>query len=304
MRSGTAAEWTTNRERGNLTLLRGMTFCSLKFGRTFSRPFVYCIALYFFLFAPRARRHSRRYLRLALGRPPTAVDRFRQILTFATTIHDRLYLANHRDDLFDVRVEGAELMRTVVSGGRGAFLLGAHLGSFEVLRSVGRRAAGLQIVMAMYEENARMFNSMLAAVNPAAVRGIIPLGHMDAMLKISERLDAGCCVGMLGDRTLGDEPLQPVNVLGATAHLPTGPLRLAAILRRPVIFMVGLYRGGNRYQVVFAPLADFSGVAPRDRDAAVRDAIAHYALLLERHCRSDPYNWFNFFDFWREPGGR
>jgi predicted LPLAT superfamily acyltransferase len=30
----------------------------------------------------------------------------------------------------------------------------------------------------------------------------------------------------------------------------------------------------------------------------VRDAIAHYVALLEAHCRSDPYNWFNFYDFW------
>jgi predicted LPLAT superfamily acyltransferase len=31
----------------------------------------------------------------------------------------------------------------------------------------------------------------------------------------------------------------------------------------------------------------------------VRRAIEHYARVLDRHCRSDPFNWFNFFDFWR-----
>jgi predicted LPLAT superfamily acyltransferase len=25
--------------------------------------------------------------------------------------------------------------------------------------------------------------------------------------------------------------------------------------------------------------------------------------VLEHYCRSDPYNWFNFFDFWRSPAG-
>jgi predicted LPLAT superfamily acyltransferase len=25
--------------------------------------------------------------------------------------------------------------------------------------------------------------------------------------------------------------------------------------------------------------------------------------VLDRYCRSDPYNWFNFYDFWGTPGG-
>jgi predicted LPLAT superfamily acyltransferase len=75
-------------------------------------------------------------------------------------------------------------------------------------------------------------------------------------------------------------------------------MRVAAALRRPVIFMTGLYRGGNRYHVVFHQIADFSQPNPVGRDAAVRAAIASYAQLLERYTRSDPYNWFNFYDFW------
>jgi len=26
-------------------------------------------------------------------------------------------------------------------------------------------------------------------------------------------------------------------------------------------------------------------------------------VLLERYCKSHPYNWFNFFDFWQESSG-
>jgi predicted LPLAT superfamily acyltransferase len=76
-------------------------------------------------------------------------------------------------------------------------------------------------------------------------------------------------------------------------------MRAAAVLRRPVFFMVGLYRGGNRYHTVFERLADFSELRAADRDAAVEAAIRRYAALLEKYCRSDPYNWFNFFDFWQ-----
>jgi predicted LPLAT superfamily acyltransferase len=295
------AEWLGYRERGSTALLRFMALLSMHLGRTVSRIPLYFIALYFFLFAPSARRESRRYLHRALGRSPRARERFRHVLNFATTIHDRVYLINERFDVFNITIEGESLMRAQVGLGHGAFLMGAHMGSFEVIGSIGRRQADLQVSMAMYEDNARKINSILGAINPKATPDVISLGHLDAMLQVAERLDRGAFVGILGDRTLGNEQVHAVSVLGERAYLPTGPMRAAAILRRSVIFMAGLYRGANHYHVVFEPVADFSTSPAKSRDEAVRAAVERYAALLDKYCRSDPYNWFNFFDFWQEP---
>jgi predicted LPLAT superfamily acyltransferase len=295
------ADWVRHRERGSIVLLRIMAYISLHLGRTLSRIPLYGIAIYFFLFAPTARRHSRHYLRLALGRQPTAGDRFRQILSFASTIHDRVYLINAQFELFSITIEGENLMRAQSNSGRGALLMGAHMGSFEVMHSLGRRQRGLQVAMAMYEENARKINATLAAINPGMVADIIALGQIDAMLNIAERLDSGAFIGMLGDRTLGSEPVQEVTLLGERAYLPIGPMRAAAILRCPVFFMAGLYRGKNAYHVVFERIADFSATPAGSRQAAVAAAIDRYAAVLDKYCRNDPYNWFNFHDFWRKP---
>ena len=296
---GRAAQWLHYRERGSVWLLRFMTYLSLRFGRRASRILLYLIAVYFFLFAPTAARHARDYLRRALGRTPTPADRFRQLVSFASTIHDRVFLINRRLDLFDISVEGEPLVQNILRRGQGAFLLSAHLGCVEVVSSLARRRGGPRIAMAMYADNARKINTMLSAIHPGGQPEIIALGHIEAMLKLRQRLDEGVFVGMMGDRTLGDEPVRSIPLLGAPAAFPTGPMRVAAMLRRPVIFMLGLYRGGNRYHVVFELLADFSETTG-DRSTAVADAMARYAALLERYCRSDPYNWFNFFDFWQE----
>ena len=306
------AAWVRHRERGSPFLLRVMASISLRFGRRASRCILYGIAVYFFLFAPRARRSSNAYLRLALGRAPTARDRFRHILTFATTIHDRVYLANGQFEKFKISVEGADLMMKHLRG-RGAMLLGAHMGSFDVMRSVGRLYGGIRVTMAMYEDNARKISSILAAINPTMEPDIVSLGRIGAMLDIAERLDQGAFVGVLGDRTLTDparadhtledsthrQEQQAVTLLGKRVHLPLGPLRAAAILRCPVYFMAGLYRGKNAYHVVFVKVADFSQVAAGEkRSAVITAAMEKYASLLDEYCRSDPYNWFNFFDFW------
>ena len=293
-----SSEWRHHHERGSPLLLRAMAWLSLRCGRRAVFPILHGITLYFFTFAPRARRHMREYLRRALGREPGAADRYRLILYFGTTILDRLFLLAGRYDLYDISLEGEALIREAAAAGCGAFLFGAHMGSFEVLRALGNRQPDLEVAMAMYEDNARKVNAAMASAKPSHPPEIIALGHVDAMLRIRERLDAGVLVGVLADRTLGDEPSMTVDFLGARAALPLGPMRVAAVLRRRVLFMLGLYRGGRRYRIVFAPLADFSNIGSGERTAAVEAAVARYARLLEQYCRSDPYNWFNFFEFW------
>jgi len=285
-------------------MLRFMTWLSLHLGRTATRGVLYGIAAYFLLFAPASRRASSEYLQRVFGRPAHWRELYRHIFTFAATIHDRIFLLNRRFDLFDLEVHGHETLLKLVAGGNGLFLMGAHLGSFEVIRALGWKDSDLRIAMVMHQENAQKINAMFAAVNPEAAGDIIGLGHVNSMLQVRERLDAGWVVGMLADRTPGDDTagkdtLHPVQLLGATATLPIGPFRMAAFLRRPVVFMTGLYLGGNRYAIHFDPLADFSATASDQRASAVTEAISRYAALLDHYCREAPYNWFNFFDFWK-----
>lgn len=287
-----------------MAMLRAMTWISLRLGRRLARVVLYGISLYFLLIASAARRASSAYLRRALGRAPRLMELFWHFHSFASCIHDRVYLLNDRFDLFDIQVHGAAAFEEVLATGRGAILIGAHMGSFEAVRTVGRQRPGLRVAMVMYEENARKITAALAGINPIAVQDIIPLGQLDSMLQVQAWLDEGKVLGLLGDRTLDEDPTLPVKFLGETAAFPVGPMRLAAMLKRPVLFMTGLYLGSNRYAIHFEPLADFTGIERSERDPAIRAAVSAYAASLERHCRAQPFNWFNFFDFWRPPAGR
>ncbi len=292
------AEWATHRERGSLWLLRLMTFISLRLGRPAGRVILCGIGVYFFLFAPQARRASLDYLRRVLARPPRARDRFRQVMSFAATIHDRVYLLNERFELFDISIVGEDLMADRLRSGSGAFLIGAHLGSFELTRALGRRHPGLRVAMVAYEDNARKLNAALAAINPAAKVDAVALGSLEAMLRVRDLLEDGAFVGMLGDRTPAGEREMAVSFLGGVAKFPLGPMRAAALLNRQAILMLGLYLGGNRYRVVFEQIADFAAVGRREREVAVQEAVRRYARRLEEYCRRYPYNWFNFYRFW------
>lgn len=297
--TGTDAAWRHQKERSHAWLLRLMVWFSLRAGRPLGRLVLRVVAAYFVLFAPTARRASRLYLGRALGRRATWRDIYRHVLWFASTIHDRVFLLNDGDRQLEVEVVGADVIDEAVRSGQGALLVGAHLGSFEVLRAMGRHRAGLRVAMVMYEDNARKVNDTLRAINPQAMQDIIPLGRMESMLAVKDKLDDGYLVGILADRSLEDGDGQELPFLGHPARFPIGPWRLAVMLRRPVFFMAGLHLGGNRYQVRFERLADFSSIPRERRQAEIDEAMRRYAAKLEALVRESPWNWFNFYDFWQ-----
>ena len=312
---GAAAEWASHAERSNAPALRLMRWIAVTLGRRASRVVLHPITLYFLLFGGPAARASADYLQRVLGRTPRWRERYAHVHHFACTILDRVYLLRGDFDLFEVDVVGAEHIDAVLQAGRGAFLVGAHLGSFEALRALGEERRGLRVAMLMYEHNARLLTDTLRAIAPGTEQKVIGLGRMEAMLELRDWLDAGGVAGLLADRTL-QGPAQPagaagrsrthwIDFLGTPAAFSDGAFRLAALLRRPVLFMAGLYLGGGRYRLRFVPLADFSeapGTLPSvdraTRDAAVQAAVVRYVQLLEQQCRDTPTNWFNFFDFW------
>nr|WP_294864596.1 acyl-CoA synthetase [uncultured Pseudogulbenkiania sp.] len=295
-----APAWMQQRERGNRFWLRVMSTLSCLLGRRCSRLVLYGIAAYFLLFGGRARAASRAYLTRSLGRPPRWYEQYRHVLSFASTIHDRVYLLRDRFDDFHIDLSGTETLHRHYDSGQGLLLFGAHLGSFEVLRAMARSRPELQMSMAMYPENARQINQALQAINPQAQQDIIALGTLDAMLAVHRRLEEGALVGILADRASGPDQYLSRPLLGAPARFPSGPFRMAVMLKHPVYFMAGIYLGGNRYRVHFELLEDFSGTGRQGREQAMDALLDNYVAALERHCRAYPFNWFNFYDFWDE----
>lgn len=285
-----ATPWTSQPERSNTLALRIIVWVALRLGRPAARALLYPTSLYFLCFSGAPRRASRDWLTRALGRPPRWREQFRHYFTFSATILDRVFLLNDRFDLFELELIGTDAMREAFEAGAGCFLLGAHFGSFEVTRAVGRMQPGIEVSLLMYEANAQRIGAAIRAINPALGTKIIALGAVDSMLRVRESLDAGEFVGMLADRRLGEDESIIVPFFGEPARFPAGPFRLALLLRRPIILMFGIYLGGNRYEVHYERLAlDGSDL----KQLAIR-----YAERLEHHARRAPFNWFNFHDFW------
>jgi predicted LPLAT superfamily acyltransferase len=290
--------WRSQPERGVAWVMRAGVVVALTAGRGFMRLFVPLVALYFTVAAASARRASRAYLARVLPRRPGAVDVWRHFATFGSVILDRIYLLNDELNRFEVAIHGEEAVLEIGRRGKGCLLLGAHFGSFEILRATGRRHTDLRVSLGMFEENARKISAALTAINPSLNMDVIALGRPDSMTRIEQRLREGSFVGLLADRGLTRDRLRRRPFLGAEAGFPLGPFRIASMLDVPVVFMFGIYRGGRRYDVLFETATEQLGL-PATHSARGARLLDHYVERLEFHCREAPFNWFNFYDFWR-----
>ncbi len=80
-----------------------------------------------------------------------------------------------------------------------------------------------------------------------------------------------------------------------------GPYLLASVLHCPIYLTFGLYRGGNRYDMVCEPFAERVDLPRGAREEALAAYVQRYADRLAEHVQEAPDNWFNFFDFWSAP---
>ena len=292
--------WLQQSERGSPLALRLILAIAQHLGRPAARFLLYPISCYFLLKAGEQRKSSRIYLARILGRRPGWHHVFRHIHCFAATILDRVFLLSDQLDHFDIRVHNAEALLQYVDRKQGCLLLGSHLGSFEVLRSLAMNIRRFELKILMYPEHNQTITALFETLNPDIKDSVIPLGDTFSLLTVFDCLEKGAIVGMLGDRIDRSRKTVVCDFLGSPARFPAGPALLASAVKVPVILFFGLYRGKGRYDIHFELLEEETALERKDREQAARQWMQRYCERLEYYTCQAPYNWFNFYDFWNE----
>jgi predicted LPLAT superfamily acyltransferase len=295
--------WTDQKERGSPALLRLMAKLTLALGWRFGRAMLVPITCYFFVALPRARASSRRYLSRCLGRPAAHTEVWRHLFVFASVILDRVFMLADRMESFQVDTQGLDILRRLHAKGTGCVLLGAHFGSYDVLRVIGR-SAPVRVRPLMYRDHWGATTHLLETLDPALADAIIEIGRPDTMLRVQESVSTGEIVGILADRAPAKDRFIQAPFFGQPAPFPTGPFVVAALTQVPVILFYGVRTGPRRYAIRFELFAERLSLNRATRQADLACAISRYARNLEAACRASPFNWFNFYDFWAAPSER
>ncbi len=301
MNPAPAENWKQRPEGGGHFAVWLIRNIALLCGRSVARLLLFPITLYFVIRRGPERRASRAYLGRVFGRPASLLEVCRHVHCFASTIVDRVFLLSERFRRFDMRRYGVEPLHVLLDRGHGLLLLGSHLGSFEALRvlSLDRPDTKVRVVLDVGHNPA--ITSLLGALNPELARTVIDAGqHGTAVvLAIKEALEEGAVVTLLADRVHPGERSVAVPFLGSPAEFPASPWLIASVLDVPVALCFGLFGGGNRYDLYFEVFAESVRIDRKQRQTDLLRCVQRFAGRLEHHLRIAPYNWFNFYDFWK-----
>jgi len=301
--------WRELRERGSVWGMFLTAMVYRFFGRWLAEPLLCLVVAYFFLTDGRLRKSSAQYLSRVHGRPYGRrwIQVYRHCLSFARTSLDRLDVWTNRLEKYTFNYFGEAHLVRLRQEGKGAVLISAHLGSFDTLRALAKRHNAKVHVLTDFR-NSRRVSSVLKRFCPGMDEGVVAYDttSISTIFELQQAVRRGEFVALLGDRIAAETARGAGRVssaifLGEKALFPQAAFIFAAHMECPVYLMFGLRRSVHRYDLYVEPFADPVELPDASRENALANYIAAYASRLEHYCRLYPLQWFNFYDFWRQP---
>ncbi len=305
-RAQSSRHWSKVTELGTRLGIQIVFACYRLLGERMARLLLHPVVAYYFVTRGVARAASRHYLRrlaeFSAAAPPTWRDSYRHMYAFAESGLDKFIAwAGHFDPARAVFPARAEFQR-ILDGGRGAVIVGSHLGNLELTRALAVGGHSSAINAVIYTDHAIRFNGLLQQANAAFGANLIQVSTFgpDTAIRLRDKIDRGELLVIVGDRTPPAESgrICYADFLGCRAPFAQGPFVLASLLECPVYLFFCL-RDGAGYRVYLEHFAERVELPRSERSARLQQYVERYAQRLESYCVKAPEQWFNFYDFWR-----
>ena len=271
----------------------------------------YPVSFFYYLFAPKARRSLKSYIRNYRRVTGKRLFTYPFFLAFSMTLVEKgeswAGKLSAKKSVFSG--DGVADFQRTLSEGKGAVMIFSHLGSSEEMRALSsefeKETLGkeLPLVSVVDFKVADKFNTMLKTLNPNVSLNLMSIHDMDvsSIDAMSEAIAKGGLVAIAGDRSASRNIT--LSFLGEDACFPYGAFYIPALLDAPVYFLHCVRKktfGFKRRYVVDIKKcsAKLEGGTRKARKAYAERIAEEYALNLENMCRRYPYQWYNFFDFW------
>ena len=265
------------------------------FGYKAAKVVVFIVALFYTLISQQKRQEMRNYYE-AVGVPANLVSYFKHVYAFSLTIFDR-FISNEGIQE-QLNVERINLHAFESLQKTGGMLIFSHHGnwaqSFKIFQSydITLNIIGDEII----DENLHKLES--ASDENKRINIISLKNGMQAMLDIAHALQNNEVVIIMVDRVQEANKTVEVDFLGRKTLLHSGGFEIAIMRKAPILACDIVRLGDQKIRIMFSDIIVTSRMKKAEK---LQDLAQQYANFLDRVVREHPWQWFNFFDFWRVP---
>lgn len=191
-----------------------------------------------------------------------------------------------------VQPQGLEHLQAALAQGRGAILVTAHFGNWELMGAM-LGAYGLPLTVIARDSQERLTASLINRARESHGTEVLARDDARSMLRA---LRANRILGILPDQHAADNSII-VEFLGRPAATAVGVATLAARTGAPVVPGFCIRRPDGRFDAVFYPPLALTDSG--DREADIRANTILVNQVLEAQIRAHPEQWLWLHRRWK-----
>jgi len=260
------------------------------------------VILYYLLFAPKAVKSTYNYFRnrLQFNFIESSLGVYKNIYAFGQTLIDKIAVLSGFGKKFTFNFENESFLLDLAKKRSGGIILSGHFGNWEIAGQLLERLDA-RISILMYDEEHQRIKKYLSNVMLERDFEVIPIRDDGSHLfEIKDALSNGRLIAMHGDRFVEGNDVHSVLFLGKKAKFPTGPYHLAARFHVPILFVYAVKESKYHYHFHAEPplYIPYPGNI-ESRKKLTNEFVTKYVHFVEKVLKDYPYQWFNYYNFWR-----
>lgn len=263
---------------------------AIKFGK-FSGKFI-CIIL------GRYRRLTKKHLRIAFGsgKSEKEISKIARsvFINIGISVAEILSLPKIKNKLGSIiDINGVERLDKVLTTGRGAIVISAHFGNWELIPIVfaSKGYSSNVIARPIYYEK---YNEWVSFMRNSM--GVNIIYRTDSPKKILKLLHNNEIIGIMPDQDIDSVEGIFVDFFGRKTYTPSAPVKLAIAANCPIVPMFIVRKGLKHTIYVEEPIFIEQG---DDKDAIIRKYTQKWSDIIEARIRAHPDHWVWMHKRWK-----
>ena len=257
------------------------------------------VVLFYLLFAAKGRNAVFHYFRKRLhySLPQAIWKSYLNHYYFGQVVLDRFAVYSKKKSPFSVTVDGLNIFEEATESEKGAVLLSAHVGNYELLGYLLRQEKK-QITALVYAGDSSVSEQQREKILTKNNIRLVSVGDdMSHLFEIKKTLEQGDFMSLLSDRSFQGNQNVDCEFLGAKAPFPLSPYLLAEQFEVPAIAVFAMKTSAKHFRVYIRKLSCRSDTAGKKLRA--RELLENYVSELEKIVKLYPAQWYNYFEFWK-----